>query len=193
MRSPPQRLVEGRDGPPRLVRGINDVREYAISKSILRVNGGRVRETSGGTSITIDEAQVSEGGAGLSQRMLVTAIYGDYYVCSGPDGAVQVAKPWRLRRTPFDGQTISFTDEQSRTYSAAYTYDGIDETTPSVRRSVEIVSAGTATFSESQVVIPRLKVSFDYIDVMESENGTGVSGVDLIDLNTDGRAWARER
>lgn len=120
--------------------------------------------------------------------MLVDSIHADYLECTGPNGVVQVAKPWRLRRTPFDGQTISFTDEQGRDYSALYTYDGF------VRRTVSIVSAGFDTFSEAQVVIPRIKIEFDYIDVFTSSNGTGVAEApDLIDLNTDGRAWARER
>ncbi len=185
--------MEGRDGPPRLIRSFNELRDRVIAITIRRVKGAKARETSGGTSITIDEAQATTAGAGESQRALITAVHGDYYDCTIDGEPVQVAKPWRLRRNPFNGNSVSFVDEQARAYSVGYTYDGASDDDPSVRRTVQITSSGTDTFSETQVVIPRIKTSFDYIDVMTSENGTGVSGIDMIDLNTDGRAWARER
>lgn len=157
------------------------------------------RETSHGTILRSTAQAVEGGSAGTSQRMLVTAIFADYLQCTGPDGSVRVAKPWRLRRRPFNGNTVTFTDELGNNYSVTYTYDGGD-VSASVRRSVSIVSAGVATFTETQVVIPRIKVNFDYIDVIESGNGTGVVdadaidlGITLIDINSDGRAWARER
>lgn len=194
MKTPPQRLQPGTDGPPRLVRAINELREFAISAKVRRGRGLLVRETSGGTNLSVEVPEAAAGGAGESQRMLVTAVFNDYLVCNGPDGAVNVAKPWRLRRNPFHGNTVAFVDEQGRAYSVAYTYDGASvAASPSVRRTVSIIAAATATFTETQVVIPRIKTGFDYVDVMTSGNGTGVAGVDLIDLNTDGRAWARER
>ncbi len=183
--------MEGRDGPPKLIRSFNEILEFVIAKSITRIRGGRARETSGGTSLTIDEVEAS-GGAANSQRALVTAVHGDYYDCTIDGSAVQVAKPWKLRRNPFNGTTISYTDEQGRTYSITYTYFGADSSTSSLRRSLAVVSTGDP-FIETQVVIPRIKTGFDYIDVIESSNGTGVSGVDFIDINSDGRAWCREQ
>lgn len=121
------------------------------------------------------------GGGGTTQYKLKEQ-FGDYYRCRTWDGTTEgttdyyVAKPYYLRRTPFDGQTIgdltySYTDDDYRTVTA---------------------------FGKSalQVVVPYFNTD-DIIYAAELSSGvatstTAGSPVTLVDMNADGRYWLRE-
>lgn len=127
------------------------------------------------------------GGTGTVQELKLTLVANDHYICIDRAGVtVNVAKPYKLRRTPFDGQVIAQTDEQNRTYSALYEY------LSPLRRKVTI-----AQVVEYQVIIPRYRAVTDRIYAIEVDGGTEVvvddRAVTLLDINADGRAWARER
>ena len=116
----------------------------------------------------------------------VVAAYGDYLECTYYDpvadvagATVYIAKPFMLRQTPFDGETITYLDGSSITY--AYTTqreraadDGVD--------------------SETQVMTPDYYVG----EVIRATRGnTGVVDGDTKrlgweDMNTCGRFWAKE-
>lgn len=101
--------------------------------------------------------------------------YNDYLSCTNVGGGVvNVAKPYMLRRSSFDGKTVdgvsySYTAANARTASA----DGEDD--------------------ESQVITP------DYFEdekIIAVRHSTGVYGanseIKWEDLNTAGRCWAME-
>jgi hypothetical protein len=91
---------------------------------------------------------------------------------------ITIAKPYKLRRTPFDAQTVVIDAD-----SILYTYQS------GTRRTATVV--GT-TSTEKQVIVPRYLVG-DIIYACEVEDTINVTGtVTQIDLNVDGRAWARK-
>lgn len=178
----------------------NQLVEYVQS---LPVRPGRnvfIRHTTQGQmlDVTPGGATAPPGEPGTIKRYLLRSVENDHLICDEVDGAagVLIAKPWRLRRSPFHGVSLSFIDERNRTYTSLYTY------TSSILRRVVVNGVEPGEF---QVVIPRYKPDFDYIFASTAENGTGVSvttgsgptavttAVELIDINADGRAWARER
>lgn len=124
-------------------------------------------------------ATVSFVSGGVSQYR-VKSVQGDYCTCRTWDGTtegsdVYVAKPYKLRNPGseiIDGVTVNYTSYPT-----------------SVSRVADI--SGT---TENQVIVPRY-LSNDLIYVATSNyTGVSVSGtpLTLIDVNCDGRAWAKE-
>ena len=121
--------------------------------------------------------QANQVGAGVTQ-MQISTIDGDYLACNYyQDGtatdAVNVAKNYKLRRTPFDTLTIG---------GITYTYTSDTQRT----------AVGATT--ETQVVVPAYTVG----DIIYASR---VSGLDVtlsslplewVDVNADGRAWAKQ-
>jgi hypothetical protein len=124
--------------------------------------------------------------AGLEAvRMRVQSVSEDHLVCrtwkGGESGTVDilVAKPWELRKTGWDGQTI---DGITYTYSsgtARSATDGVD--------------------TENQVITSPYTVSGGYVDIVAIryfQGGTDVTvankAVEWLDLNLAARAWAVE-
>lgn len=121
---------------------------------------------------------------------------GDYVTAYEYDAAsdtttgslLKIAKPWRLRRTTWDGTTYRFTFN-GVSYDLLYTYTATDY------RSARDVSSGTV---ERQAVIPVYKAD-NILFATEPTNGTGVfvtegnttSELTWLDLNIDARAWCR--
>lgn len=129
--------------------------------------------------------QVTERGnvrAVRVQQFKVVSVQQDYLVCRTWNGTEQgdsdvfVALPYLLRRTPFDGAarngiSYSYGDNVSRTASLS----GEDE---------------------AQVMVPSYVAGDVIYAVRNSAGGTGVTAnaaaVQWLDLNVDGRAWAKE-
>jgi hypothetical protein len=98
----------------------------------------------------------------------------DYLVCTDVNGnTVNVAKPYELRSTPFDGNTIN---------GVTYTYASSSER-----------EATDGTDTETQFITPNYVVGAD-IYASKIRSGTGVStggGDPILYIETDqGRAWA---
>lgn len=82
------------------------------------------------------------------------------------DVDISVLKPWTLRRTPFDGLTVN---------GVSYAYAGAD---------VRVATSGDD--SETQYITQ------DYfIGAVIYVQETNEPGADVIDVNVDGRAWAK--
>ena len=119
------------------------------------------------------------GGGGGAIQVRINSEFGDYLgvtkVASGTTtGTVfNVAKPYALRQTPFDGQTIGGV---TRTYSSSLTR-----------------VASNSDFGQVEVIVPSYipGVSLIYITATDHTD-VFVSGSELkfLDLNTDGRVWA---
>ena len=114
------------------------------------------------------------------QQFAVVKVATDYVVCnrsssiSSEGGEVKVALPYLLRRTPFDGLSRN---------SISYTYAS------AIQR--------TAGGSETQLITPGYVAGDIIYGISGVSGGTGVSDegelpVDWLDLNLDGRAWAKE-
>lgn len=125
------------------------------------------------------------------RQFRVVAVYGDFVTCARLQGTYEneaetddqtyVAKPYLLRRTPFDGASrndisYAYTDNVTRTATDA------DDNT------------------ETQVVVPSYVVGDIIYATTNVDGGTGVEidtgkeriTVEWVDLNADGRAWAKE-
>ena len=113
-------------------------------------------------------------------QMVITDEAGDYLICDSWDGATQggeqfiVAKPYLLQQSTLDGQT----DAQGNSYA----FTGIDAVT---------VTNGTDT--EDWEVTMDYNIG-DLIYAAGSIRGgidCPTAAADYIDLNIDGRAWAK--
>lgn len=135
------------------------------------------------------EVSVSESSA--IQQYKITAIADDYIEAKTWDGttlgdvAVQVAKPWRLRKTDWNGATVTY-NFNGTIFTIQYTYLA----TPGFRTAVRPSTGVT----ENQAIIPLYSVN-DIIYATEPDGGTLVTvnstALTWLDLNVDARAWAR--
>ena len=131
---------------------------------------------------------VSEGGI-KSVRFTIQVVEDDYLrgfetedaaAGGGNETEVLVAKPSKLRRNPFNGNTFVI-----RGKSISYSYVGIDNR----------IATSPAETDESQFIVIPYQVG-DVLDILRVQRPTGVQIIDQgegavkrIDLNTDGRMW----
>ena len=87
--------------------------------------------------------------------------------------AVSIARPWYLRRTPFDGKSHK---------GSSYVY--IDEVTRNRKFS-------TPAFTEREIILPTYGVGDIINGVKVGDVVTAIAGVDWKDDNDTGRTWAR--
>lgn len=126
----------------------------------------------------VRDAPMNAGALVGSARFRLKSVASDHLVCRSWDGAAEgavdvlVAKSFLLRKTPFDGQSRN---------GVAYVY------TTDVER---VADNGTAT--ETQVVVEPYVVGDEVYATRQPLRGTGVEGVDWLDDNRDGRAWAKK-
>lgn len=183
-------LPKAPSGGSSFAQWLQSLTSFVRSSRIIESPDVKPTITSQGTVLRIKRGAGGPGGEpGTLGRYLVTGIFDDHITATEQTSGTEhtIAKPWRLTRTPFDGQSLSFTDEQGRSYTATYSYFSAH------RRRVGIVTGSGVQIFENQVIIPRYAISLDYIYAMTVEGGTGVDAATLLDVNTDGRAWARER
>lgn len=112
---------------------------------------------------------------------------GDFIICQpvsesdANKGKTRIAKPFLLRKTPFDGKSRVAGGE---TISYAYT------------SSSERVATNTSDETETQVIVPSYSTNDIIFAVHDIKDKTGVRVNDIdiewLDINDDGRAWARK-
>ncbi len=149
------------------------IKAATINGAIEEIN--RNRNTDNAISQPIPNGKQAIG------RFQVIADQGDYLTCYSYSGdavtssVINVAKPYLLRKTPFDGSSRN---------SISFVYSSN--------------SARTATSgdTEDQVIVPSYVAGDEILAVTNIVGSTGVrdSGNKLItwdDLNRDGRAWAK--
>jgi hypothetical protein len=186
MNTPPRKESESGMYAP-VWRKINQLIDYVRETSVVNGRDVRITRTMNGTLIK-GEAAGKEAPAqdATLQEVTVTSVSWDHYVCWNGSEQVLVAKPYKLRRSPFNG-TVNYVDEVGRAYAVTYNY-----THPS-RRSASM----NGTLVEYQVVIPRYVTPTDKIYIIGGSITVDIDGVqrtlDFLDINADGRAWARER
>jgi hypothetical protein len=139
--------------------------------------GVTVSQTSNGTLVSVTQKQSS---ALQTTRYRVKSVGDDYLVCNQWDGTtagtadIKIAKPFRLRKTPFHGKTITYDDGVSVTYAYSSNFNR---------------NATSGSETENQIIIPEYNTGFDEIWAIDAE--TGVDECNQIDMNCDGRSWAK--
>ena len=128
------------------------------------------------------QALVTGTGVVAQFRVVNVTDYPDSIVGHAWDGTdeaatdIDIAKPWELRRDVFDGRTFS---------GIAYAFSSM------TRRS-----ATKGTIQETQVIIPAYRVGGLIYAAKGLRGGVDVrlagKALEWLDLNADGRAWARE-
>lgn len=187
---PPDKLRD----PGRPANWLNKLLDYVISCRIVEGVGYRVNQTTRGVMLEIQPAVPSQPGeAGVIKQFRVKSVSYDYLVCREFDGTTEgstdiwVAKQPNLRRTGWDGVTVTYPLEDypgRPASSASITYSYI---APTYRTAT--VTAGAAAIVEHQVVTPRYTIDAFSIFASQSENGTGVTGADWVELSP--RSWSR--
>ena len=123
--------------------------------------------------------QIFTKGGGKIRRFEVVSVDDDYIVCIEPGDTssdpkyYNIAKPYLLQRTPFDGETR---DAISYAYTSATERTATDETYE----------------EEDQVIVPNYVAGDIIYAAFAPTGGTGVEDASMwLDLNVDGRAWAK--
>jgi len=119
----------------------------------------------------------------LIVQLVIVSVEDDHLVCHSWDGEtagntdILVAKPYLLRRTPFDGGERD---------GVSYDY------TSSIQRT-----ATKDATTETQVIVPTYVADDVIYAARFTDGGTDVvdddyQRVSMIDMNVDGRAWAKQ-
>lgn len=184
-----------RNLPPELYTFMVETRDCL--RSLYPVNSLDVltSHTSAGVARkAIAQRTVSETG-GITSQFRVHTVGDDYLICYEWDGAaitgdlVYIAKPFHLRRTPFDGLDVTYAIENPPN-------PNFNVTLHYVYSSATFRTASLGGQSEGQTVIPRFALDRDIIYASEVEQSIGIndpngSEITLVDINADGRSWAK--
>lgn len=120
-------------------------------------------------------SRIPAGGGSAVQQFKFKSMGGDYIYAAPWDGTtegaqIKVAKPYLLRRTPFDGKSRN---------GISYTYSADDAR-----------EATNGTDIEQQSIIPTYVVGDIVYAARAVIGGTEVEDVTYVDVNADARAWA---
>lgn len=181
MNTPPRKESETGLYAP-VWRKMNQLIDYMREISLVSGRNIKLTRTMNGT-LALGEASVSvpPAEAGKIEQFKLRVVSNDTLLCVRWDGTTEgeevfVYKPWKLRRTTWEGQTVVITTERTpATISVTYT------AVSSTKRTATSPEIGT----ENQYVIPRYAAN-DIIYAMRCDDFDG----NYIDLNVDGRAWA---
>lgn len=168
-------LPNWKRGDPLLASDLNLLRDALIQ---VLVGGPGVQVGSFGDRLVISMSQ-DKTPINRFRQMSVVSNHGDYIKCKTltatgtEDGDnIYVMKPWELRRSPFDGETVG---------GVAYTYSSDDERTATPSTGAPEVQTITPEYFAGAVVYAMdMEVSVEVeTDVFSA----------LIDANLDGRKW----
>lgn len=188
------KFLPGQDG---LSRYLNWLRSEIEANKVCDSAQIKVSRTTRGCHLRFTEqAAPAAAEAGVIKQFRLKEVFGDYLRCREFDGTTEggtdilVAKPYKLRRTPFDGagHEVTFKREsngQVQTIGYRYANDP-NHPVGFCTRTATVTQNGQAEF---QVIIPRFILG-DVIFASQAENGTGVAVAEWQDINCDGRAWA---
>jgi len=166
---------------------MNEIVDAVNENRLAPAPGYRIRGTGTGTTLDISMPKVEAGIAASIEQYRITAIFDDYLEARTWNGTTQgsttikIAKPWRLRKTGWDGVTVTY-DFNGAATPIRYTY---------AARAGYRSALNTATnATENQAIIPVYSVN-DILYATEPTGGTLVTVATWLDLNVDARAWAR--
>lgn len=119
----------------------------------------------------------SEGSPHSVQQFVISSVSGDFLVCRSLSGTssgtadVNVARPYLLRRTIWSGATRN---------GVTYTYSGV--------QSRDATTGGTAI---NEKVTPSYQATDVITAISLPIGGIGNTGLMWVDMNFDGRSWAK--
>ena len=189
---PPSLPETGRNGA--LHGWLNELRDSVRSLDPVEGFNQLVNHTAIGVARQGLEAQ-QEQSASIKQFKL-TRVFDDWIECREFDGTTEsteftkIAKPYKLRRTPFDLQSFEFILEDplaiNQSLNIAYHYYSNTFRTATVTGTISIV--------EKQIVIPIYRAGDVIYATQPSNFSMTISGetTDWLDINADSRAWARK-
>jgi len=173
---------------------LNKLLRACKSRSVVSSADILVSESTHGTTLSLR----SKGGSGSAIRQFrIKTIQNDFYTCrawsgtSEGDDDIYIARPFEHRVSNFNGQSIVYSSDGDA-FTATYAY------TSATKRQKTI--SGTA---ETQVLIPYFKGDFHLIYAVAVSDALTVGAsnttltdpnnnpITLLDLNVDGRAWAK--
>ena len=174
-------------------------REWAMQHTPLDGAGYRVQRTTGGWMLEFQKGGVEGApGSGALKQFLVLGELDDYLNCAEWDGQragepTEVAKPHDLRKTPWHGTSVTIVHKRFSSAGVATEFTsvlGYNYLAVGYRR----VSLGGTAY-EDQAIVPRYIPNKTVICAMQLEEGqslgTGLTTVKWVDINSDGRSWAR--
>lgn len=179
-------------------RKINQILDYLREIQVAHGRNVRVTRTMNGT-LLLGEAQAQEAPPPsppvTRYRVKNFLLSGDVLVCNrmNEDGSVVteetlIARPFNLRQSDWNNQLISY---QTEGYPEAPTNVTVRYVFQNPVYRIARIETSTGSTDEHQIVVPRYIANFSVIYAAEPENGTGLSNATLVDLNVDGRGWAR--
>lgn len=194
MTTPPRKMPETgifRD----IWREFNRLNDFVRASAVVAGRNVRINRTMNGTLAFAQAPPAQKAEPGVVKQYRVREVFNDYLRCREFDGTTEdledtlVAKPFDLRFTGWHGQTVTvpleaYPGAPGTSLAILYTFQ-----TPIYRIATYTIGAGST--AEHQVIVPRYIPNRSVIFASQSENETGVADVDWIDLNADGRAWAR--
>jgi hypothetical protein len=133
-----------------------------------------------------------------SFRIKITEIHDDYLVCAGtlPDGKkanIKVAKPYALRTSPFNGETVTYPQIGKSNTDQAVAYAYVDGTNYN-KRVATYSSASTrcAAGDHVETIFPPYEVGNNILvslNTVGNFEDTVAKGKLAVDENRDGRHW----
>lgn len=131
-------------------------------------------------------APVSAASGSVAKEYTLKSVSGDYITGEAQDSSsVIIAKPYRLRH--------SIVSSQAETINFTYTYGTLLDNLDGLRFSNDNLLSPTV---ETQLVIPRYNVGDKIYGVTVDHTGVSYgnpsSASTVIDMNVDGRSWARK-
>lgn len=174
----------GQSGLEAKLRAIqDDLRKLKVCES----STIKVEQTTRGQVLT---AVVSRGGIAGAKMFRFQSGQDDYITCREFDGTTEgssdvlIAKPYDIRVTGWDNQIIGYNLEPIIGGGVVFvTYSKLTSTYRTASRPDKPL--------EYQAIRPFYVAGKSIIFAIKPSNGTGVTGCDWIDLNTDGRAFAK--
>lgn len=184
------RFPEEINGSGRMETWLNRLLRACIESRVVESPQIRPVQCSHGVVLEITQAPSPPGTPGVGRQFLVKEVLDNHLRCvefeNGSQGSQQmIAKPFDLRKAGWDGVTVTYMLYPSGSISISYTY-----LSPFYRTALNQV--GSAVTTEAQVIIPYYVPDKSVIYAIQPDNGTGVAlANEWIDVNADGRAWAR--
>lgn len=168
---------------------LNKLLRASKAAALVSVVGGRLAESTHGTTLAIDAGGGGGGASSSVERFTILSTGADFVNCRNySTGAnVTVSKPYPLRVSSFFGLTIGPWKYSGTDAARTLTYVGT-----AIPGSFRPLSLSTVADSIREEV-DRPYVVGQEIYAMEPTGGTGVTGATWLDLNIEARRWRAVR